>query len=498
MGSHHAGRRAAAALLAGVLTTVALSTGLGWLAWGALVPLVVAIDGAPAGVVLAIAVLYTVVLGVGTVAPWLAPAIAAYFGLGLGRALAYTLVPLVAVSAAYGVVLGLLCLARPRRVGVWSVVWWGAAWAAWEALRTIVFPYYPAAVLGVSQQAIPAALQAASVGGIAAVSFVVVAFNAAVASTFSRAPDARRAAAAVIGIGIAVATVAWGRLRLASDADAVAGPRVVAVDVNARTRAAGTLDRYLAASAAATADGPAIVLWPENALTADLEHDPAAWTAVTGFVTAHGATLLTGGPAAALVAGRGVVQFNAARLVAPSAAMQTYRKRGLVPFAERWPGLFGDPPPDLVSLEPGKEPTVLTAGDAAFGVLICFEVTDARAARALVAHGARFLVNLTNDAWFGEAPHLPWAAVRAVETGVPVVRAANAGVSAVFDRFGRRIAARRSADGPSLLPARVPAAVPTIYARAGDAFLAGCIGVVLAGFVSAARTPRRTHRGQSS
>jgi len=168
--------------------------------------------------------------------------------------------------------------------------------------------------------------------------------------------------------------------------------------------------------------------------------------------------------------------------------MRSYHKRWLVPLAERWSSLLGTPPPELASLEAGEEATVFSLGDTAFGVLICFEITDAAGARALARGGARFIVNMTNDAWFiGSArpPHLPWAAVRAVETGLPVVRASNAGPSAVFDRFGRPVASSRPADGPAVLTAHVPAAAPTLYAQTGDVFLGLCVATVLAGLAHA-------------
>jgi apolipoprotein N-acyltransferase len=125
-------------------------------------------------------------------------------------------------------------------------------------------------------------------------------------------------------------------------------------------------------------------------------------------------------------------------------------------------------------------------------VLICFEITDARDASTLARQGAHFIVNPTNDVWFsGLAPHVPWAAVRAVETGVPVVRAANAGVSAVFDRFGRRLA-MSDATAPALLASTVPAGQPTLYTRGGNFFLGACVATVIVGAIRWAGRPRRS------
>jgi apolipoprotein N-acyltransferase len=188
------------------------------------------------------------------------------------------------------------------------------------------------------------------------------------------------------------------------------------------------------------------------------------------------------------------VRYNSAHLVHPGHGLESYHKRNLVPLAEIWPArlpLIGSPPPDLAGLSAGTEATVFPLGESAFGVLICFEITDAAGARTLAQRGARFIVNLTNDAWFatsGRPPHLPWAAVRAVESGLPVVRAANAGPSAVFDRFGRVVAIRR---GAGLFAATVPQPGPTLYTRGGHAFLGACVAVVAGGIALALWGARR-------
>jgi apolipoprotein N-acyltransferase len=372
-------------------------------------------------------------------------------------------------------------------------------WTCWETLRILVIPYYPAATFGLSQHAAIPVLQLASVTGVAGISFVVVAFNVGASSLVSPAGGRRRAAAALAGAALAAGTIGWGAARVARAADpGPAGPRVVAVDIDATARSQSTLARYLAWSARWAATRPALLVWPESALVVDLEHDRATWTALDAFVATHGTPLLAGGPGSARRDGRGVERFNSAHLIVPGHGMRSYHKRGLVPFAERWPAFLGAPPADVESLDPGSEATVFPLGDTAFGVLICFEITDAAGARALARGGARFILNITNDAWFaGSArpPHLPWAAVRAVETGLPVVRAANAGPSVVFDRFGRPVVESRSHGEPSVLAATVPASSPTPYVRRGDVFLAACLAAVLAGLAAtAAGTPRQTHR----
>src|SRR5262249_24825421 len=305
-----------------------------------------------------------------------------------------------------------------------------------------VWPRFPGAVLALSQHDAIPVLQIASATGVAGVTFVLVAVNAAVSVllTEGSVPLRARLSTAATGIAVAVAAAAWGARRVGGAAASPPGPRVVAVDVGASEPAASTLDRYLAASGPAVAAHQALIIWPESALLTDVEHDRAAWGALNRFVAEHSTPLLAGGPGAARGAGHSVLHFNSAHFLEPGHGLRSYHNRGLLPFPERWPPLLGAPPADVVSLEAGEEAAVFTLDGRKFGVLICFEITDASAARSLVRNGADFVVNLTNDAWFVEAPHLPWTALRAVETGLPIVRAANAGVSAVFDGVGRPIA----------------------------------------------------------
>jgi apolipoprotein N-acyltransferase len=185
------------AAAAGLLSIVALgASGGGWLAWGALVPLFLALRGTAGRTTIALVIVYSLVFGVGNTGAWLLPAAAAYFDLGSGRAVAYILPVLVLFCAAHGLVLGLVLRIGPRRAGAASVVWIAAVWAVWESIRLHVFPYYPASVLALSQPPGAPALQVASLGGVAAVTFVLVACNAGLAGLLSRreAAGSRRAA----------------------------------------------------------------------------------------------------------------------------------------------------------------------------------------------------------------------------------------------------------------------------------------------------------------
>jgi len=497
-----------AAAMAGALGAVAIvCPQQAWLVWLSVVPFLWALRHAPRRLTLVLAVVYTVALGTGSVAPWLTGAAARYFELSPWHAVFITVPSLAMIWTAHGAALGLLLLLRPERASrPWAVVWYGAAWVCWEALRTVLFPYYPAAVLGVSQYEALPVLQLASVCGVAGITYAIIACNVGLAALLPRnvprqavflqpgtlraAPPPERSGAPIItlaaGLAIAASAAGFGVLRLATvpPRDGSAGPALGLVDVGATAPSARTLATYLAASRDPAGSPPSTLVWPESALPTDIERDRAAWGELSRFVDATGATLIAGGPGSRPRADGRLARFNSVHVLRPGQGLHSYHKRLLVPFAEHWPALLGRPPAAIGEVAAGRDLPIFDLGGRHFGVLICFEITDGRGARALAREGASFVLNPTNDAWFtGTAPHLPWAVVRAVESGLPLVRSANAGVNVVIDRYGRRTAGNARVGPPTLSVVTVPEGRPTPYARAGDVFLIGCGAIVLVGAI---------------
>jgi apolipoprotein N-acyltransferase len=128
----------------------------------------------------------------------------------------------------------------------------------------------------------------------------------------------------------------------------------------------------------------------------------------------------------------------------------------------------------------GEAYTVMAIPQGRFAVLICFEGIFPDLVRHFVRHGAQFLVNITNDAWFGYSPasyqHLSMVVFRAVENRLPIVRAANTGISAVIDPTGR-LSQQTDLFVRTWIKARITPAGgrATFYTRWGDLFAYGCI-----------------------
>jgi apolipoprotein N-acyltransferase len=133
---------------------------------------------------------------------------------------------------------------------------------------------------------------------------------------------------------------------------------------------------------------------------------------------------------------------------------------------------------------------------APFGTVICYEVIFPGLVRRFVSEGARFMVNITNDAWFGDSggplQHLAIVPLRAVENGVAIVRAANTGVSALVSPRGEI--------GPTLglfrrgvLSVDVPLSrSQTFYTRYGDLFAYAMSAVTAAALVAGVLARRRS------
>jgi apolipoprotein N-acyltransferase len=273
-------------------------------------------------------------------------------------------------------------------------------------------------------------------------------------------------AAVVVLAGLAV----YGSLRLAAGhPGVVASVKVRIMQPNLSQDAKYTaesrvaiLDRYLSLSDRSTGPGHtgltdvSLLVWPESAFPFVLSHEPQALAKI-GNALPVGTVLVTGAARldemAQRGAGRRVEFFNSMQVLTRGGLiLDTYDKVHLVPFGEYLPFArvferlrirqFVDVPGGF---ESGTAHTILVLPGLPVGVpLICYEaIFPEEVAAAVRAAATRpgFLVNVTNDAWFGRTvgpyQHLAQARLRTIEEGLPMVRAANTGISAIIDPYGR-------------------------------------------------------------
>ena len=324
------------------------------------------------------------------------------------------------------------------------------AWVAAEWGRGHLFGGFPWGLLGYSQYGRLPAIQIAELGGVYAVSFVVMAVNAAVAGAVLL-PWRHAVCGVALGGALLGLTLWFGAARLREGAEPAETARVTVMQPSIEQplkfdpeHASTTLGIYFALSRRAAADSPALVVWPETATPTPLVRDVGLVDALRGLAQSLHAAIVVG---AIDVEGTDrVLLRNSAYLLTERGIEGRYDKMHLVPFGEYVPlsgviGFVRGWAEFISELEPGSRTVVFPGPPAPFGVVICYEGIFPELVRDFVKNGARLIVNITNDAWFGRTSgpqqHLAMYPFRAVEHRTAIVRAANTGISAFIAPSGQ-------------------------------------------------------------
>jgi len=508
------------ALVSGLAAAAAFPPwGVGWLAFVALVPLLAAVRDAAPGQAVAAGFLQGLAFYLAAIW-WVITSMTLYGKMALPLALVALLL-LSAVLAGYHAAFAWLVWHARARFGCPAWLMPAAAagfWTALEMLRTLLFSGFPWLLYGTSQYRQPTIRLLASLAGVYGVSALLVFVNAAVAEAVCavrREPTASgRGWAAAVSLTpaalVLAGAVGYGALVWR---DAALGPplRVGLLQGNIDQSAkwepgnqAATLDVYEALVREVAAARPALIVWPETAVPFFLRVDAAHGARVARIVAETGIPMLIGSPDV----GSDRRLYNTAFLIDPSGLIRgRYDKRHLVPFGEYVPlqSLFFFLDKLVVGIGDfgrGSEAALLPLQEARFGAMICYEVIFPGEVREFVRRGAQFLVNITNDAWFGEsaAPvqHLAMAAMRAVENGSYLIRAANTGVTAVIAPSGEIRGATRLFTRAAVVDTIRLRDGETPYTRYGDVLPVGAV-LGLGGYlVAAIQAARRRRTGKET
>ena len=236
-----------------------------------------------------------------------------------------------------------------------------------------------------------------------------------------------------------------------------------------------TLNTYIGLSRGADLKGSDLIVWPEAAVPFYYQTEQEFADRIRDFTRKEKVHLVFGSPAFGVRGGE-LVYFNRAYHVGPDGDEEWYDKVRLVPFGEYIPfhrvlGFLEKMVPGSGEFMPGRMKGPFSTPVPA-GTLICFESTFPDLAREQVRRGAEILLNLTNDAWFGKSwgphQHLAASAVRAAENGVPLIRAANTGISAIFDRRGHMVKSLGLFRRGTITATLETGGKRTFYCRVGD------------------------------
>ena len=489
----------AAALLSGIALALAFpAADLPLMAWFGMVPLLWAIDGQPpaqafrraylCGVALHLLLVYWVTVSM-TLFGGLHPAAAALVLLVLALVLG------VFTAAPFGLASWIQCRSRVPALLTLPFVWVAA-----EHCQSWLMTGFPWGLLGYSQYRLLPMVQIADVTGVYGISWMLVLANCGVYALLRTLTDRRLrwrlpAAAAVVTLAVwGYGVVRLDRLTRAPSPRPAIRLALIQPGIAQHLKwlpsyldDTMTIFRALTLQAAAADPPPEMIVWPESATPFMFRQEPAYRAAVESLVRQTAVPLLLGTPSCEPTP-EGPQLYNTAFLLDPSAAIiDRYDKVHLVPWGEYVPlqlPFMHNMVAGIGDFSPGPAVRPMQSPLGAFGTAICYEIIFPGLIRQFSLRGASFLVNITNDAWFGRtsapAQHLAMTTLRAVENRRWIARCANTGISAVISPTGA-ITARTDLFTREVLPATIyPRIQQTFYTRCGDLFAYACWAVSLA------------------
>ena len=447
-------RRGWLAIASGILIALSFpNAGFSFLAWIALIPLLIALEesspkaafriGLTCGISAYAIILYwlNIVFTQYGHLPW-AVSIPLYLLLVLWLALFYALSTFIARMG--------------ELVGIKAAFTLPVAWVAFDFIRSFLFSGFAWGMLGHSQFRTLPLIQIADLAGVYGITLLIVLVNIVL----------HRALRAVSGAGVPYpvksaavvlillsSTLFYGFSSLNGSETVNSKPlRVALIQGNIpqdvkwspefRER---TIDTYERLTRDAAKNGVDLIVWPESAVPFFFQDEPLQAERLKSLARETNACILFGSPAHELRNGRSTF-LNSAFMISPRGeTIGRADKMHLVPFGEYVPlgnilTFINKLVVGIGDFAPGEHAVILDTGSTKLGVQVCYEVIFPELARQYVQAGARVLVAITNDAWFGRssAPyqHLAISTFRAIETRTPLIRAANTGVTAIVDQNG--------------------------------------------------------------
>jgi len=452
--------RLVSAIVSGLALVLAFPPfGLGFLAWFALVPLLLSLEGQSGrrGFLLGLASGFAFFLGS---VYWVVHSMSNYGGVPVVTSIGVMLL-LVLYLGLYWGAFGLFSTLTAGIDRTARLMLLPAFWVALEYARGNLFTGFPWVLIGYTQSDYLPLIQVADTTGVWGVSFAVVASNTALSFIAGHLIRKERGSLPLVPAAIAALLVAsitsYGFIRMKAVESEVARWSGMRVGVAQGSIDQGlkwdgryqeeTLDIYTGLTEKASGRFAKLIIWPETAIPFYYEPEKIEEGPVGELARKTGSFILTGSPSYTYNPATNEVRyFNSAFLInSAGETVGKYEKFHLVPFGEYVPlrGIlpFGKLTAGIGDFSVGPGPLPIAFEGGGIGTLVCFESIFPEIARGHVKNGATMLANITNDAWFGytSAPyqHFQMSVFRAVENRTFLVRSANTGISAVIDPNGR-------------------------------------------------------------
>jgi apolipoprotein N-acyltransferase len=385
------------------------------------------------------------------------------------------------------------------------------AWVAVELVRSRMFGGFPWALAGYSQHQTIQIIQIADVCGVYGVSFLIVIVNAAAAEILLHI-NRNSMRGALIAVIILILALVYGNAKL-DEPDKGRPLSVALVQGNIEQAKkwdpeyqTAVFDTYKRLTQSALHEHPDLVVWPETATPFSFNgregRDGELTRELTGFIAQSKVSLLFGSPTYEVLPNHRLIAHNTAILLSScGTGAASYDKVKRVPFGEYVPFkrqffFLEKVAKTAGETEAGSDITVMKVEHqggqkTAISAVICYEIIFPDFVRRFADNGAAVIASLTNDGWFGNTSmpyqHFGMAVFRAVENRVPVVRAANTGVSGFIDVHGRTTARTGIFTETYTVGSIRAGTEKTFYTKYGDIFSYGCALAVLVMLAAAGR-----------
>lgn len=489
------------AILSGLLLTGSFpGFGVPALAWTALAPLLFVIRNLPAGERFRLG-MATGLVHYLTLMYWLTITMQTYGGLPWYTAIGF----LFLLSAYLAFYIGAFAaLLLPLSPTPFRCLWMAPVlWVALEYVRAKALTGFPWELLGYSQYSALRVIQISDIFGVYGISFLVAAVNAGLLAVWlfftkenwRRCIVTGKTASWMLfgGVLLLAVTVSYGTWRMDTvRRDMAEAPKIRAAVIqgniaqNVKWNPAfqnASVETYLQLSAKAALETPKLIVWPETATPFYFFGNKELTERILKGITAANAFFIVGSPSAREHED-GMHYYNSAYLMSPQGALLgKYDKAHLVPFGEyvpcrTWLPFVEKMVTAIGDFSAGQSGAVIPSPVGKIGIQICYEMIFPALSRLAARNEAGFLVNITNDAWFGKssAPyqHFSMAVLRAVENRRSVIRAANTGISGFVDPVGGIVAQTPLFEEAALTRSMPVMTTETVYTRWGDWFPAGC------------------------
>jgi apolipoprotein N-acyltransferase len=379
-------------------------------------------------------------------------------------------------------------------------------WVSFEYLRTLGVLGFPWGLLAYSQWKNSVLIQIADITGVYGVSFLIVLFNAALAYViyqYRRPFDIKRISSAgmavlsIVLVGIITFVFFYG-MKSISKYEPLINHTNETIDValiqgnveQSKKWESDYLKESLGTYMGLTGGlkgVPDLIVWPETAITVSMNENKSLEDTIRNFAKSTKTYFLSG-----VQETEGGKYYNSVIFISPEGeVLGKYNKIHLVPFGEATPFVFKWIFPFLKKVIPGEDFTPGTEykvfelshpfqpGACKFSCCVCFESIFPREIRRFTKNGAQFIINVTNDAWFGSAgasyQHFLINTFRAVENRIEIAQCANSGISGYINMAGQP-RCRTSAFTRNVVSSDVKLRTgETFYTRFGDVFSWVCL-----------------------